>query len=103
MSPDQIVIEELVHGYCDALSRRDHDAWVETFAEAGVSNSGPGDVVGHDAFSAAFLRITALFAHVLQLTHKDETKVDGDTARGHWYITEYGITAKGKAAFYIAP
>ena len=97
MSPDQIEIEKLVHCYCDALCRRDHDAWVETLAEAAVSNGGPGDVVGHNALSAAFLRIMALFAHVLQLTHKDETKVDGDTSRGHWYITDVRPYCEGKA------
>jgi ketosteroid isomerase-like protein len=101
MSLDRLEVAELVHRYCDALCRRDHDAWVHTFAETGVWNSGRGEVVGHDALSAAFLKIMALFEHVLQLTHNGEVEVSGDTARGRWYITEYGLTSKGRRTFYI--
>jgi hypothetical protein len=31
-----------------------------------------------------------------------EAQVGGDTARGRWYITEYGLTTKGRRTFYIA-
>ena len=82
MSPDRTEIGELVHRYCDALCQRDRDAWVGTFAETGVWTIGRGAVVGHDALSAAFLKIMALFEHVIQLTHSGEVKLDGDTARG---------------------
>jgi ketosteroid isomerase-like protein len=102
MSSDQIEIQELVHRYCDALCQRDRDAWVATFAEDGMWTSGRGEVVGRDALSDAFLRVMELFQHVLQLTHNGEVKVDGDTAHGRWYITEYGLTAKGRHTFYIA-
>jgi hypothetical protein len=73
MPSDRIEIQELVHRYCDALCRRDCDAWVATWAEDGLWNSGRGEV-----------------------------EVDGDTAHGRWYITEYGLTAKGRRTFYIA-
>jgi ketosteroid isomerase-like protein len=87
MSSDQIEIQELVHRYCDALCQRDRDAWVATFAEDGMWNSGRGEVVGRDALSDAFLLVMELFEHVLQLTHNGEVKMDGDTAHGRWYVT----------------
>ena len=91
MSPDRIEIAGLVHRYCDALCRRDQDAWVRTFAEPRSWNNGRGEVVGHEALSAAFLKIMAPFEHVLQLTHNGEVEVDGHMARGRWYIMEYGL------------
>jgi ketosteroid isomerase-like protein len=102
MPSDRIEIQELVHRYCDALCRRDREAWVATWAEDGVWNVGRGEVVGQDALSEAFLRIMELFEHVLQIIHNGEASVDGDVARGRWYITEYGLTAKGRRTFYIA-
>jgi ketosteroid isomerase-like protein len=102
MSSDQAEIQALVHRYCDALCQRDRNAWVATFAENGVWNSGRGEVVGRAALRDAIDRVMTLFEHVLQLTHNGEVHVDGDTAHGRWYVTEYGLTAKGRRTFYIA-
>ena len=102
MDTDQIDIQSLVHRYCDALCLRNCDAWVATFAKDGMWNSGHGEVVGHTELSAAILRIMEIFQHVLQLTHNGEVTVNGDVAHGRWYVTEYGLTAKGKQTFYVA-
>ena len=32
----------------------------------------------------------------MQLTHNGQVSVDGDRATGRWYVTEYGLTAKGR-------
>jgi hypothetical protein len=42
-----------------------------------------------------------LFAHVLPLAHNGAVNVIGDTAQGRWYLTEYGLTTKGRRTFYI--
>lgn len=102
MASDQTQIRSLVHRYCDALCKRNREAWIATFAEDGVWNTGRGEVAGHVALSDAFARIMELFQHVLQLTHNGEVNVDGDAAHGRWYITEYGLTAKQRRTFYIA-
>lgn len=98
---DRIAIGELVHRYCDSLCVRNRDAWVATFAEDGVWDVGRGPVVGMAALAQSFDRIMELFDHVLQLTHNGESHVSGDQASGRWYITEYGLTAKGRRTFYI--
>jgi len=98
---DRFEISDLVHRYCDALCERDIDAWVGTWARDGVWNVGRGPVAGHGELSLAFRRIMALFDHVIQLTHNGEVAVAGDGAKGRWYVTEYGLTAKGRKTFYI--
>ncbi len=98
---DRTEIAELVHRYCDALCQRNHDAWVETFANDGIWNGGRGEMAGRPALSATFKKVMELFDHVLQLTHNGAVKVDGDAARGRWYVTEYGLTAKGRRTLYI--
>ncbi|MBT3330149.1 MAG: nuclear transport factor 2 family protein [Rhodospirillaceae bacterium] len=98
---DRIAIQELVHRYCDALCHRNHSALVDTFAADGVWDIGQGEVVGRDALSDKFRKVFELFEHVIQLTHNGEVKLDGNTAQGRWYITEYGLTTKGRRTFYI--
>ncbi len=98
---DRIAIQELVHRYCDALCQQDHGALVNTFTADGIWDIGQGEVVGRDALSDKFRKVFELFDHVIQLTHNGEVKLDGDTALGRWYVTEYGLTAKGRRIFYI--
>ena len=98
---DRIAIQELVHRYCDALCQRDLGALLDTFTNDGIWDIGQGPVVGRDALSDKFHKVFELFDHVIQLTHNGEVKLDGDTAQGRWYMTEYGLTAKGRRTFYI--
>ena len=98
---DRIEIQDLVHRYCDALCQRDHKALVDTFAADGVWDIGQGEVVGRNALSEKFHKVFELFDHVLQLTHNGAVELNGDTAHGRWYVTEYGLTAKGRRTFYI--
>ena len=98
---DRIAIQELVHRYCDALCQRNHGALVDTFTSDGIWDIGQGEVVGRDALSEKFRKVFELFEHVVQLTHNGEVKLDTDTAQGRWYVTEYGLTTKGRRIFYI--
>ena len=99
---DRIAIQELVHRYCDALCQRDLGALLDTFTNDGIWDIGQGPVVGRDALSDKFCKVFELFDHVIQLSHNGEVKLDGSTAQGRWYMTEYGLTAKGRRTFYIA-
>ena len=98
---DRIAIQELAHRYRDASCQRNLGALVGTFTADGVWNIGRGEVVGRDALSDNFRKVFELFDHVIQLTHNGVVKLDGDTALGRWYVTEYGLTAKGRRTFYI--
>lgn len=99
---DRAEIGELVHRYCDALCRRNEEAWVATWTEDGNWDIGRGAVVGREDLRGAFRKIMELFDHVIQLTHNGEIELHGDHGRGRWYVTEYGTTAKGQRVFYIA-
>jgi ketosteroid isomerase-like protein len=98
---DRIAIQELVHRYCDALCQRDLGALVDTFTNDGIWDVGQGPAVGREALSEKFSKVFELFDHVIQLTHNGEVKLSGDLAKGRWYATEYGLTAKGRRIFYI--
>lgn len=98
---DRIAIQELVHRYCDALCQRDLGALVDTFTIEGIWDVGQGPVVGRKALSEKFRKVFELFDHVIQLTHNSEITIEGELAKGRWFVTEYGLTAKGRRIFYI--
>jgi ketosteroid isomerase-like protein len=98
---DRFEIEELVHRYCHALCERNLENLVATFADDGIWDVGRGEVTGRIELLSAFEKVFALFDHVIQLTHNGEVSLKGDCATGRWYMTEYGLTAKGRRIFYI--
>ena len=99
---DRIAIQDLVHRYCDALCQRDLGALVGTFTSDGIWNVGQGPVVGRDALSDKFRKVFEMFDHVIQLTHNGDVKLNGVTAGGRWYITEYGRTAESRRTVDVA-
>jgi len=43
-----------------------------------------------------FERLMALFEIVVQTPHSGLIEIDGDRARGHWYVSEHGRTTAGE-------
>lgn len=90
-TPDEYTaIRMLAERYVDAVNRMDGEAWGQTFAPdgewhlSGTAHKGRDKVV--EAWSAIMTRIPNVYMHVYSGV-VDE--VQGDTAKGRWYMGEY--------------
>src|SRR5882672_4251377 len=96
MSPE--VIARAVKEYFAALRAMDQQAWVNTFAEDGVSYDpvGAPAINGHQKLAEFFQTITAAFKEV-GLT-EDEVFIAGSEAAVKW--TGRGISKQGRKAHF---
>jgi steroid delta-isomerase len=92
MSPE--MISKVIKNYFAALRARDQRAWVNTFAEDGVSHDpvGAPPIVGHEKLAEFFQSITGAFKTV-GLTEND-VFVAGNSAAVKW--TGSGVSHSGK-------
>jgi steroid delta-isomerase len=96
MSPE--VISRTVKAYFAALRAMDQQAWVNTFAEDGVSHDpvGAPAINGHQKLGEFFQTITAAFKEV-GLT-EDCVFIAGNTAAVKW--TGRGTSKQGRAVHF---
>ena len=88
---DQLAIRDLLAGFADAVNRMrpadlrplftDDAVWVVT---------GWGEPRGHDAIEAFLDGLLAKWAMIFHAIHSGHVTLDGDRARGEWYISEFG-------------
>lgn len=96
MSPE--VVSKTVKAYFEALRAMDQQAWVNTFAEDGVSYDPVGalPINGHQKLGEFFQTITAAFKQV-GLT-EDDVFVAGNGAAVKW--TGKGISKQGRSVHF---
>jgi SnoaL-like domain len=85
---DELAIRALVARYADAVCRRDPDAWAATWAEDCRWDLGGGRVVSGRA-------------ETLNLWRAAIEKVEGDQARGWWYLIEFNQRAQGDGTLHL--
>jgi ketosteroid isomerase-like protein len=99
---DELAIRGLVARYCDAVARRDPDAWAATWAVDATWDLGGGRVT-HGRAAAVELWTTAIarYPWVAQLAPTGTVEVAGDTARGAWWILELNRLQDGTGALHL--
>jgi uncharacterized protein (TIGR02246 family) len=99
---DELAIRNLVARYCDAVCRRDADAWAATWAEDCTWDLGGGRVVrGRQAALDLWTTAIARYPWVAQLAPTGMVEVLGDTARGTWWVLELNHLADGSGALHL--
>jgi ketosteroid isomerase-like protein len=92
-----------VHRYADAVCRRDAEQWASCWADDSEwMLDAERQVHGRDAIVEQWTIEMAKYAAVLQLVANGDASVDGDVARGRWYIHEHNRRADGSNGSLIA-
>ena len=88
---DQLAVRDLLAAFADAVNRMrpadlrplftDDGEWVVT---------GWGAPRGHDAIVALLDDLLVKWAMIFHAIHSGQVTLDGDRARGAWYISEFG-------------
>ncbi|MFN0147796.1 MAG: nuclear transport factor 2 family protein [Dehalococcoidia bacterium] len=87
---EYVEIRQLVERYADAVNRVDAAAWEATWAEDAVWDLGAMKTEGRDKVVAFWKQVMPTFPFVVQIIHSGVVNsVDGDSATGTWYLSEY--------------
>jgi len=99
---DELAIRTLVARYADAVCRSDLDAWTATWAEDCRWDLGGGRVTrGREETANLYRTSRGKYAWVAQVAAMGLVEVDGDTARGSWYLIEYNTRVDGTGVQHL--
>jgi ketosteroid isomerase-like protein len=99
---DELAIRALVARYADAVCRRDPDAWTATWAEDCRWDLGGGRVTSGRAETLDLWRTAiAKYDWVGQVVTSGLVEVEGDRARGWWYLIEFNQRAQGDGTLHL--
>ena len=98
---DELAIRRLNADYCDAIMRRDADAWGSTWADDGRWFLTDEPTEGRDNLVATWLATMEGFPVVFHQVTNEQIDVSGDTATQRVYVNEELITADGQALRFV--
>ncbi|GAA1626283.1 hypothetical protein GCM10009744_12700 [Kribbella alba] len=96
---DRVEIEALRGEFTDAVMMRDYDRLASLFTPDGVVRI-PGinaETVSREGIRAGVERLQGLWQYFVQNTHPGATKLEGDTAVGRAYMSEFGRLRDGSS------
>jgi ketosteroid isomerase-like protein len=96
---DRVEIEALRGEFTDAVMMRDYDRLASLFTPDGVVRI-PGinaETVSREGIRAGVERLQGLWQYFVQNTHPGATKLEGDTAVGRAYMSEFGRLHDGSS------
>ncbi len=86
---DRVEIEALRGEFADAAMMRDYRRLASLFTPDGALRiPGAADVAGREQIRAWGERVPTVVDYLLQTTHPDTIRLDGDTASGRAYLSE---------------
>ncbi|MFC9970274.1 nuclear transport factor 2 family protein [Spirillospora sp. NPDC127200] len=94
---DRIEIEALRGEFTDAGLMHDYDRFVSLFTQDGalrMPHIGV-ELAGREEIRAAVERLQSLWEFFVQTVHPGTVRIEGDTATGRAYITEFGRMRNG--------
>jgi ketosteroid isomerase-like protein len=96
---DRFEIEALRGEFTDAVMMRDYDRGAALFTEDGVVRIPDINVelVGREELRAGAERMQGLWDYFVQTTHPGTIQLEGDTAVGRAYISEFGHLRDGSS------
>jgi ketosteroid isomerase-like protein len=101
---DRVEIEALRGEFTDAVMMRDYDRLALLFTPDGAWRL-PGDsieFVSRKEIRAGIERLRGLWDYFVQTTHPGTIQIDGDTATGRAYISEFGHLRDGRSELSYA-
>lgn len=93
---DEFAIRSLVARYCDAVLRRDADAWGATWATDSEWRILGNTTRGREETVALWKTLMESFSFVMQTPGAGWIEIDGDRANGRWSISEYAKATDGR-------
>lgn len=89
---DRVEIEALRGEFTDAGMMRDYDRFASLFTQDGAWRIPHADVdfVSRDEIRAGIERLQGHWEYFVQTTHPGIIRLDGDTALGRAYVSEFG-------------
>jgi ketosteroid isomerase-like protein len=96
---DRIEIEALRGEFSDAGMMGDYDRLASLFVRDGVWQIPDIDVrlVGREDIRVGIERLQALWGYFVQTTHPGTIRIEGDTASGRAYVSEFGRMHDGSS------
>jgi len=96
---DRVEIETLRGEFTDALMMHDYDRFASLFTGDGAWRIPyiHTDFVGRDKIRAGVERMQGLWDYFVQTTHPGAIQLEGDTAVGRAYISEFGRMRDGSS------
>jgi ketosteroid isomerase-like protein len=101
---DRFEIEALRGEFSDAVMMRDYDRLASLFTPDGAWRI-PGDrveFVGREQIRAGIERLRSLWEYFVQTAHPGVIQLDGETASGRAYISEFGHLRDGRSELNYA-
>ena len=94
---DKLEIRDLVAAYNDATNRGDLDGMVNTYAPDGVLTPFDNrDYKGHAAIREIIHATISAYEWIFHMTHTGLLHLEGDVARGRWWISEMAYAGAGE-------
>ena len=88
---DQLAVRDLLAAFADAVNRMRPEDLRPLFTDDGEwVVTGWGAPRGHDAIVALLDDLLVKWAMIFHAIHSGQVMLDGDRARGAWYISEFG-------------
>jgi uncharacterized protein (TIGR02246 family) len=88
---DQLAVRDLLAAFADAVNRMRPEDLRPLFTDDGEwVVTGWGAPRGHDAIVALLDDLLVKWAMIFHAIHSGHVTLDGDRARGAWYISEFG-------------
>ena len=98
---DELAIRRLNADYCDAIMRRDPEAWGATWADDGQWFLTDEPTQGRDNLVAQWLATMEGFPVVFHQVTNEQIDVSGDSARQRVYVNEELVMADGQALRFV--
>jgi ketosteroid isomerase-like protein len=96
---DRCEIEALRGEFTDAGMMRDYDRFASLFTADGVWRiPGVADFTSREDIRAGIKRLQSAWEYFIQNTHPGIIRLDGDTAFGRTYVSEFGRFNDGRSA-----
>ena len=101
---DRFEIEALRGEFTDAVMMRDYDRLASLFTEDGVVRIPyiNAEAVSREEIRAGVERLQGLWDYFVQTTHPGTIQLEGDTAVGRAYISEFGHLRDGSSQLNYA-
>lgn len=96
---DRVEIEALRGEFTDAILMRDYDRFASLFTQDGAWRMPhiKAEFVSREEIRAGIERMQGLWDYFVQTTHPGAIRLEGDTASGRAYISEFGHLRDGRS------
>ncbi len=93
---DELAIRSLAGRYCDAVMRRDAEAWASTWCEDAVWEILGNRIEGRETIVDTWKQFMQGYPIVIHAAFPGLVNINDDTAKCRWYVTEKVRDLEGK-------